>query len=476
MDSITQKHFRSIATLSSVLAILTIGSQLQFDIDNSIALEHQAWSAQLGSTRGYNRTLRTAAKATTPQERIAQRLQKRLHKRGNRISPPLSKLVSAVHQRQQLLGRHFDVTFTEQSGDELATWDVSLQRYPQWITADFSLTSASFTVSPLQVQQTLQREDVVAVQPPTHAVLKNVQWKEGDDDVTRVEIEGIATSGFLLEADTVSNTVASTFSSDDEQVSIVLEHKPGRLINMTGLDLGNLELWAQGKSNFKGSTYARQKNVRKALEQHVTNTVVMPNETFSFNSTLGGRVTQGNGWHMAKVIYNGADLEYAPGGGICQASTTVFRAIVNAGFPVIERRAHSLYVSYYEEYGVGMDATIYPGSQDLVFLNDSENPLVIQAYSDGYDAYVNFFGTPDNRVVEVEGPYFAATAPEGVTYNGRAIKSNEIVWFQHVTYADGTTRDNAYSSRYNGLPQHLAAKHPPVEKVHAAAPLASVSQ
>ncbi|MDP7477109.1 MAG: VanW family protein, partial [Candidatus Peribacteraceae bacterium] len=173
---------------------------------------------------------------------------------------------------------------------------------------------------------------------------------------------------------------------------------------------------------------------------------------------------------MAKVIFNGGDLEFAPGGGICQASTTVYRAIVNAGFPVMERRAHSLYVSYYKKHGVGIDATIYPGSQDLVFLNDSDSPLIIQAYNDGTDATVNIYGSPDGRSVELNGPYFASTAPDGYLYKGRRIMETEIVWSQQVTYPDGSKKDYQIGSRYKTLPKSVAVEFETEQNVFTAAP------
>lgn len=472
MDSTTKLHLRSIATLSSVLAILTIGVTSQPAIDRSVSLEHQSWSANLGSNRTFKQQTRGAAKQhTTPQERIAERLQNRLRKRGNRIAPPMNKVISAVKQRQQLLGRHFEVAFD--AGDETTddTWTVSAQRYPLWVQPTFTVTDASFSINPQAIEYTIESENVITAEPPSHAVLRSVELSDSDDTASKVVIEGIAKDGYMPDVAYVSQAIAKTFSTDLEHITVPLNKEPGRLINMTGLDLGDLTLWASGLSNFKGSTSARQANVRKALDQHVNNTIVMPGQAFSFNSTLGGRVTQGNGWHMAKVIYNGGDLEYAPGGGICQASTTVYRAAVNAGFPVVERKAHSLYVSYYKEGGVGIDATIYPGTQDLVFMNDSAQPIIIQAYHDGYDAQVNIFGTPDNRTVELTGPYFTATAPEGMY-----VATNQIVWLQKVSYADGQHRETTISSKYKTMPQSLAREYAPEEKVHAAAPLASVMQ
>ena len=469
MNFSIQQHARSIATITSVLTVLSIGTSIT-ESTTAPDLSNQGWSAQLGSTRIYNRVEYTNI-PNTPEYRIAMRLQKRLRNKGNRVSPALSKLAAAVTQRQQLLSRSFDVKFTKGVHKDPEIWSVSAQRYPLWISANFSVTDAQFSIDEKQIIQTLNQEQVVTAEPPVHAILKSITWKEDEDDVSRADIEGVAKPGYMLDENLIAASVHKAFSTDLESIEVPLVLEQGRIINMTGEDLGDLSLWANGLSDYTGSTTARKANVNKALNDHVNNTVVMPGETFSFNSTLNGRVTQGNGWHMAKVIYNGGDLEYAPGGGICQASTTVFRAVVNAGFPVVERRAHSLYVSYYKEHGVGIDATIYPGSQDLVFMNDSKKPLLIQAYNDGYEANVNIYGTPDKRTVELEGPYFTATAPDDF----RKIASNEIVWVQRVHYHEGAVREYEIGSRYRTLPQSLAREFPPEEKVYASAPLASIA-
>ncbi len=475
MDSTIKQQLRSIATLTGVLTVLTIGANTSTPSTTPNAA-HEAWSAQLGTTPIYSR-VEYRNVPNTPEHRIAVRLQKRLRKHGNRVSPSVNALAEAIKQRQELLTKRLTVQLVTDEHREPVVWSVSAQRYPLWIQASISATKAEFMFSPEQIVQTLENEQVVDIEPPTHAVLKNIVFKEDDTEgVHRAEVEGVAKPGYMMDSALVAQSVTKAFASNIEEIRVPLKREEGRIINMTGLELGDLSLWANGLSDYTGSTWSRSQNVRKALDQHVNNTVVMPGETFSFNDTLDGRVTQGNGWYMSKVIYNGGDLEYAPGGGICQASTTVFRAIVNAGFPVVERRAHSLYVSYYKEHGVGIDATIYPGSQDLVFENDSENPLLIQAYSDGYEAHVNIYGTPDNRTVELEGPYFASTAPEGFTYQGRAVKSNEIVWVQRVHYNQGGVREYQIGSRYRTLPQSLAREFPPQERVHASAPLASMAE
>ena len=139
-------------------------------------------------------------------------------------------------------------------------------------------------------------------------------------------------------------------------------------------------------------------------------------------------------------------------------ATTTYRAILLAGLPVVNRKAHSLYVSYYEKYGVGMDATVYPGQQDLTFTNDTGNFLLVQSYDDGFEARVNIYGTSDGRIVRMEGPYFATNAPEDLSVHDRSLAKNEIVWRQHITYG-GVTVTNTIVSRYKTIPLSIARKY-----------------
>ncbi|PIR53229.1 hypothetical protein COU76_02320 [Candidatus Peregrinibacteria bacterium CG10_big_fil_rev_8_21_14_0_10_49_10] len=387
----------------------------------------------------------------TPEDRIAYRLQKRLYKTG-KVTPPLGVLSKAVTERKEYFKRSVDVHVLSPDGKVQQELTISAHRNPLILTPEFSYTRASYHINTDAVRTQLENEEFDGATPPEDIVLTAMEKK---DDILRAETSGVAKAGMRLQAASGAELISKALETQQKEVSVHLIPTPGVVINETGEDVGEMKLLAIGRSNFAGSTYARMQNVRKALRSHVNNTVVLPGETFSFNSTLGGPVTESRGWYMAKVIFEGDQLRYAPGGGICQASTTVYRAIVNAGFPVVERRAHSLYVSYYKEYGVGIDATIYPGSQDLVFLNDTEHPLLIQAYDDGYDAVVSIFGTPDGRSVELNGPYFTTNAPDELLIHNRKIAPNEIAWLQRVSYADGAVKENTILSRYMTLPEYV---------------------
>lgn len=126
-------------------------------------------------------------------------------------------------------------------------------------------------------------------------------------------------------------------------------------------------------TNYPHAAY-RNTNLGRASEL-VNGTVLMPDEIFSLNDTLGER-TAANGFTDGYVI-NGGRLVKEPGGGISQAATTLYNAAFFAGFKDIEHKPHSL---YFDRYPAGRESTIYYGSLDMRFQNDTEFPAIIRGY------------------------------------------------------------------------------------------------
>ena len=120
----------------------------------------------------------------------------------------------------------------------------------------------------------------------------------------------------------------------------------------------------------------RSTNLRVACSR-INGVVVQPGKSFSFSKTILPRSAK-NGYVKAKVISNGEYVE-GYGGGICQVSSTLYNAMLNANLPATERHTHSLAVSYVP---VGMDATIAGTYKDLKFKNVFEKPIQIQAVMD----------------------------------------------------------------------------------------------
>ncbi len=161
---------------------------------------------------------------------------------------------------------------------------------------------------------------------------------------------------------------------------------------------GIKELIGEGYSEFEGSIPGRIHNVALAASR-VNGILIKPGATFSFDDAVGD-ITAATGYESAYIIKDGHTV-LGDGGGVCQVSTTLFRAALNAGLPIVERHAHDYRVHYYEEGGfpAGLDATVYSPSVDLKFKNDTPNYILIQAKTDTENLTLTFdlYGTSDGR-------------------------------------------------------------------------------
>lgn len=179
-------------------------------------------------------------------------------------------------------------------------------------------------------------------------------------------------------------------------------------------NLGIVEVIGQGKSYFQGSILNRIHNISLAASR-VNGILVAPGETFSFNENLGD-VSRYTGYKEAYVISGGRTV-LGDGGGVCQVSTTLFRAALNAGVPITERHAHSYRVGYYEQQSpLGMDATVFVPSIDFKFVNDTKHHILVQSFVDPTEQSLTFtlYGKGDGRSVVVTEPVVTSTsaAPE----------------------------------------------------------------
>ena len=124
------------------------------------------------------------------------------------------------------------------------------------------------------------------------------------------------------------------------------------------------------------STEDRNNNIRRSLEL-INGYILNPGSSFSFNTVVGER-TEANGFYPA-IEYAYGEHVMGIGGGVCQASTTVYQAAVCAGLVITKREPHSDAVNYTE---YGKDATVYwlgKRKIDLVFKNNTDDPIYIVA-------------------------------------------------------------------------------------------------
>lgn len=131
----------------------------------------------------------------------------------------------------------------------------------------------------------------------------------------------------------------------------------------------------------------RTANLRRGAEL-VTGTLVRPGETFSLIDTLSP-IDASNGFQAAGVISNGVHTE-GMGGGLSQMATTTYNAGFFAGFEDVEHRPHSV---DFDRYPDGREATIFVGSLDMRFKNNSPYGAVMQSWIEGNELHVQIWST-----------------------------------------------------------------------------------
>lgn len=211
----------------------------------------------------------------------------------------------------------------------------------------------------------------------------------------------------------LTQTVKSNTKEMPENITITIPVVPlePKITTEKVNNLGIKELIGTGTSLFQHSIENRIYNVTLASTR-LNGLLVPPGETFSVVKALGD-ISSLSGYKQAYVISGGKTV-LGDGGGVCQVSTTLFRAALNAGLPIIERNPHAYRVGYYEEDSPpGIDAAIYSPSVDLKIKNDTGHTILIQSYinPDELRLTFNIYGTADGRTVEIGKPVITSQTP-----------------------------------------------------------------
>jgi vancomycin resistance protein YoaR len=154
-----------------------------------------------------------------------------------------------------------------------------------------------------------------------------------------------------------------------------------------------VQLIGRFKTN-TSSNENRNKNIELASDA-LSGILLKPGEVFSMNDITGPRTTD-RGYKPAGVILNGKLVE-EPGGGICQVSTTIYNAVVEAGLKTTERFSHSLEPTY---VNLGEDAMVSYPNADLKFENNSKSSVLVQIKFYNRELEALIYGVPvlDNHI------------------------------------------------------------------------------
>jgi vancomycin resistance protein YoaR len=288
----------------------------------------------------------------------------------------------------------------------------------------------------------------------------------------KVQISEAGHIGLRLKQSEAADAIIIALRSDLHTVELPIENVNPQVTETTLPALGITELVTEGRSSFAGSAPYRVTNI-KAGAHRMNGVLIPPDAEFSFNTQLGD-VDEKSGFVQGyAVIGNRTQLEW--GGGVCQVSTTVFRAAFWAGVPITERHAHPFYISWYDDYsfpdqaGPGMDATIFTGVQDFKFVNDTGKWLLMESTVDEQDQVlsIKMYGTRPDRTVQVIGPEISneipppdqpvyitdpALPPGSVKQTDRARKGMDITVYRVIEQGGTKQPPELFFTRFKSWP------------------------
>jgi vancomycin resistance protein YoaR len=256
-----------------------------------------------------------------------------------------------------------------------------------------------------------------------------------DDGTRQLVLVQSAVTGRQLNIEKSIAAIQQAIATGQHGATLEFDFTPPAVLDTaTAQELGITELIHAETSYFGGSSSSRIHNIQVAGEK-LHGILIAPNETFSMATALGD-ISLETGYSEALIIYGDRTIKGA-GGGVCQVSTTLFRAAYFTGFPIVERHAHAYRVSYYElnAYGrdpnlAGLDATVYFPLVDLKFTNDTPYWLLMEVYVSPSRGTIlwKFYSTSDGRTVEdtSTGVQNVVPAPEEVFRENPDLAKDEI--------------------------------------------------
>ncbi len=218
-------------------------------------------------------------------------------------------------------------------------------------------------------------------------------------------------------------------------------------------DQGIKEVIAIGSSSFADSPASRMQNIRTAAKK-LDGTLIPLGSTFSFNEILGS-VSRKEGY-VPDLVVRGNRNVWEMGGGVCQLSTSVFRAALNAGLPILAAKNHSIAIPFYKPYG--LDAAIYMPYLDMKFVNNSPGDILMQVLLEGEELVVILYGTNDGRKTALKGPFINEklqdpkqaydTDPTDISEKKLDYRRFQVQWFRGVETAAGEKNEEIFTSWY----------------------------
>jgi len=334
------------------------------------------------------------------------------------------------------------------------TWTVDQNQIISWLNvappsdssnATISLTSMYPSPVPapvLSLDQTLVRNYLTSLAGQVDVAAVDAQLTISGGQPT---VFVPAQNGTTLDVDkslaSITQALETSAVGTNRTIALTITSQKAAIDSDTINQLGITDLLAEGDTTFPGSSSGRLTNIRVGASKF-NNVLIKPGEVFSFGAQMGP-VTAAQGYVPSLVILNNKE-ENQYGGGMCQVSTTLFRAALQAGLPINERFPHAFAVSFYTApFGVqGVDAAIFYPDEDLKFTNDTGHYILIQTHYQGTELKFDLYGTKTK--------YGVINPPHIVDGSSDPKVASDTVFTRDVfNLSGGLIRTDTFKSHYN---------------------------
>ena len=366
---------------------------------------------------------------------------------------------------QQMLdewqGRSFTFTFQEDTWNLKASDVGASLNLDQAITQAWNLGHTGGIFARRDQIESLRKNPIYFTAEPKYdetaidAFVESVRSKIDCDPVdaevvltaTRPELVTRSKDGYKLDTEWLKSEIVELIKTGSDNAVIALQVENIEPAVSSNEAAGGLDLLVEVSTSVKDSTANRRKNVDLALSKF-NGVAVYPGQLVSFNEVVGKR-TKKNGFKEAPE-YDGTTVTTGVGGGVCQASTTLYMALLKADFEIIQRQPHNMTIGYAKP---SFDATVGDvGGKDLVFLNDTDQVFYFYTDVDSETASVRVYGNRPEYRVELKSVV--------VTKNIHAKEKNIVkdtegkyAWYEDeiVLYKEGKTgmRSECYKIYYD---------------------------
>lgn len=308
-----------------------------------------------------------------------------------------------------------------------STWRIEKNQLADWLALGLD-SSAEPTISldEKEVKDFLATAASAINNQPTNARLG---WKDG-----QINFVILAQEGRELNKEASAQKIKEAVLAGERNIELVIDEIEPEISNKNIEDLGISTLLGRGESNFSGSTKNRIHNLTLGASK-LNGILIKAGQEFSFAQRIGS--IDGQSGYLPELVIKNKQTIPEYGGGLCQVSTTLFRAAMNSGLKIIERHPHAYPVHYYDP--PGFDATVYPPSPDLKFLNDTPNNILLQSKVEGNKLIFEIYGTSDGRQIKIIGPKITHKGEDG------SIKTS---LFQQIWRAGQMEREDKFPSYY----------------------------